>query len=125
VRQVFPRVWLYFPAGQGVIVACRHDCRPSARTLAALTSNPTTQENLRAFGGHEKMLERVLLDPGGTDRLLATLASAGLPPEDLISTDDNMQLEFSTPRGNARPYVESLRSNLEFLRRASAPAAGR
>ena len=67
VRQVFPRVWLYFPAGQGVIVACRHDCRPSARTLAALTSNPTTQENLRAFGGHEKMLERVLLDPAGTD----------------------------------------------------------
>jgi predicted membrane-bound spermidine synthase len=121
VRQVFPQVWLYFPAGQGVIVACRHDCRPTPQTLAALTSNDITRQNLRGFGGHEKMLERILLDPAGTDRLLANLARAGLPPEDLVSTDDNMQLEFSTPKGNVRPYAESLRSNLEFLRRASAP----
>jgi hypothetical protein len=41
-----------------------------------------------------------------------------------VSTDDNLWLEYRTPRGNVRPYDESLRDNLAFLRGFSPPGPG-
>ncbi len=35
----------------------------------------------------------------------------------LVSTDDNLFLEYSTPRGNVRRFGESLRQNVAWLMR--------
>ena len=37
-------------------------------------------------------------------------------------TDDNLLLEFATPRINARPFFPTLRANLETLRRFAPPS---
>ena len=63
------------------------------------------------------LLSAVLLDPVATDRLLN---SSGVDPEVLVSTDDNLRLEFSTPRGNVLDGPQSLMDNLQFINQRSA-----
>jgi hypothetical protein len=41
----------------------------------------------------------------------------GAAKTDLIATDDNLTLEYSTPKGNVRPYIDSLDQNLRYLDR--------
>ena len=45
-------------------------------------------------------MQNRLLDPDGVDRFLAAFAARGVDPESLLSDDDNLLLEYSTPRGN-------------------------
>jgi hypothetical protein len=46
-------------------------------------------------------------------RAHAPAASSGRP----ISTDDNLYLEYSTPKGNVRDYRDSIDANVAALRR--------
>ena len=62
----------------------------------------------------------LLLDPDGTDRLLAGFK---LPPGHWISTDDNLYLEYATPKGNVLDGDQSFVRNVEMIRTASARAA--
>lgn len=119
VRAVFPRAWLYIGGNQGAIVACKRACDPTAATLALLDGNPALAHALAPFGGHAQDLVRQrLLDPDAIDRLLqATAAEAGVTVDELVSTDDNSFLEYDTPRGNVRPFAESLRANERWLAR--------
>jgi len=117
LRQHFPHVWLYFLGKQGVLVACRHDCAPNPATRARLDTLPTLDPVLALFGGSAAAVEQgILLDPPRLDAWLKEYReSSGLPGSELISTDDNLFLEYSTPRGNVRGYEESLMDNLQFL----------
>jgi spermidine synthase len=119
VRAVFPHVTLYTSGTQGAIVACRHECAPNAETLARLDATPALQPALALFGGHAgALLRQQLLDDAAIARLLA--ASAGDSAE-LVSTDDNLFLEYDTPRGNVRPFARSLAENQRWLRSFARP----
>lgn len=124
VRTQFQSVWLYFVASQGVIVACEETCPPSFEGLEALQHLPPFLAALTPFGGTLAGFQRsLILSPDGVDRFLAAAAeSEGLAdPADLVSTDDNLKLEYSTPRANVRPYTPTLQSNLSFLQSFALP----
>ena len=124
VRSAFPFVWLYVVVNQGIIVACRHECLPSEAALARLDTRPALQQPLGVFGGSASaLLHSRLLMPDGVDRFLSAAPMFGVDPHALVSTDDNLLLEYSTPRGNVRGYEESLRDNLALLRHFSPGSA--
>jgi predicted membrane-bound spermidine synthase len=119
VRSEFRLVWLYYIGGQGIIVAS-NDARalPSDVNVAALDGAATLKPLLALYDGSAAgLLQTALLDPAGCDRLLAR---AGVDPSHLISTDDNLRLEFNTPRGNVLDSAQSLAENLQFIARGAA-----
>jgi predicted membrane-bound spermidine synthase len=119
LAEQFPSTWLYFLGKQGIIVACEAHCAPSRQTLQALESAPELAGTLRLFGGHaEEILKGRLLTPGSLEQLVRDAQQRfGAAKTDLIATDDNLTLEYSTPKGNVRPYIDSLDQNLRYLDR--------
>ena len=59
-----------------------------------------------------QLLQTRLLDPAGTDRLLNAFV---VPASAWVSTDDNLFLEYSTPKGNVLDGTASFESNKQFL----------
>ncbi|HLH27550.1 MAG TPA: hypothetical protein VKW77_01465, partial [Acidimicrobiales bacterium] len=119
LRSELPRVWLYESGGQGVLVACADDCAPGVDTRARLEAAPALAPIVLALGGTDRIAATRVLDPAGVDRFLARFARGGLPIEDLVSTDDNLRLEYSTPRGSVLEHT--VESNLAALRTPSQP----
>jgi spermidine synthase len=64
----------------------------------------------------------LVLNRGLRAFLAASATEAGEPVEQLISTDDNLYLEYQTPRGNVLPW-ESRDVLVEELRRYRDPQA--
>lgn len=109
----FERVWLYFGGGQGILVACNHDCEPTDEAILLMDRTPSLEFALSTYGGKAKnLLRSKLLD---TSEITAFIDSLGIPTSELISTDDNLFLEYSTPRGNVRPYRASIQQNVRML----------
>ena len=123
VRAEFDYVWLYFIGGQGMIIAANDPgARPSAANVAKIDASPGLQQLLAQIGGSARSLvETRLLDPAATDLFLS---SFGLPAPLWVSTDDNLNLEYSTPKGNVLDGVASLQRTLELMRRFAPPASG-
>ena len=121
VRAEFPKVWLYVTGGQGIIIACVDGCEPRRETLDRLRASSLVVDAERV-GGLGGLLQTRLLDPTSIDRLLAATGEPGAPM--LISTDDNLRLEYATPRGNVltTPIVDIVRSLYRFA--PSSPLAG-
>ena len=119
VRSEFRYVWFYFIGGQGIIVATNDPgSAPNDTNVAALDAAAGLAPLLALYDGSARgLLSTVLLDPAATDRLLK---SSGVDPEILVSTDDNLRLEFSTPRGNVLDGPQSLMDNLQFIKQRSA-----
>ncbi len=119
VRSVFRHVWLYYIGGQGVIVASNDpSAAKTAENVRKLDRTPGLGRFLSLYGNSSRqLLDMLILDPEGMDRYLA---SQGVPLELLISTDDNLFLEYGTPKGNALT-AESLTQNLKFLQSFSRP----
>lgn len=122
LRQRFPRIWLYFLGKQGILVGCKYDCLPGTDTLQRLRQAPRLEPTLALFPrGLNSVLEGRMLTPEGIDRLIDDYqATTKHTLEDLISTDDNLFLEYSTPKGNVREYDESIADNEAFLARFRA-----
>src|SRR5690606_1334185 len=92
---------------------CAHDCQPNRETIARIDATPALGYALAHYGGKaEKLLQSKLLGPS---ELQAFIDSVGVPFDELVSTDDNLFLEYSTPRGNVRPYRDSIRKNVAML----------
>lgn len=94
VRSEFKYVWVYFSGGQGIIVASN-----SPTTL----NNSEAKAKLGAYPADYKasvqtLEESLLLSPSGVDRIMKKF-----DPELkwLQSTDVNLYLEYSTPKGNS------------------------
>lgn len=122
LRQRFPRVWLYFLGKQGVLIACKSDCQPSSDTVRQLEQAPRLKATLALFNdGLNGVLRGRMLTPDGLDRLIADYREETKSPiAKLVSTDDNLYLEYSTPKGNVREYDESIADNEAFLGRYRA-----
>jgi len=123
VRAEFDYVWLYFIGGQGMIIAANDaNARPSAANVAKIDASPGLKELLALIGGSARSLvETRLLDPAATELFLS---SFGLPAPYWVSTDDNLKLEYSTPKGNALDGYLSLTRNIELIRKFSASTPG-
>jgi predicted membrane-bound spermidine synthase len=113
LRSRFSHVWLY-AAEQGVLVACEHDCAPTHDTLRQLNGRASLAFEFAVLGGDAaRLLRDRLLTPEDVDRLLTSPEARALGGQ--VSTDDNLLLEYRTPRGNARDSAKSLTDNLTFL----------
>ena len=123
VRAEFSQVWLYEIGGQGILVASNS---PAAAPRPAYLEKLEQSAALRALyglfdGSMKKLPENLLLDPPGVDRLLAAF---GPPASHWISTDDNLVLEYATPRGNVLDGEQSYDRNIALLRSTAGHATG-
>lgn len=120
VRSEFRTVHLYLLGGQGIIVATDSETSvPVTRALDRLRAEPAIMATLREVDLDVAEVERArLVMPQQVDRAIAAL---GIPVAQLVSSDDNMALEYSTPRGNALDSARSFASNVAFLRGLGAP----
>jgi spermidine synthase len=115
VRAELRYVWLYFIGGQGIIVASNDASRvPRRANFEVLERSPSFRPLLQMLRGFPNPFDAVLLDPAGTD---AFLSAFGRPAESWRSTDDNLFLEYHTPRGNALDTERSFQENLRILAR--------
>ena len=106
LHQEFRYVWLYVSGGQGILVASDSE---KATQLYHLDGRAV--DSVAAFNAEEKSLyDSLLLEPADMDYLAQKLRV----PQFLVSTDNNLYLEYATPKGNAITY-DSLATNIDML----------
>ncbi len=135
IRRRFPHVALYYGGGQGFVVASLEPLRASQARAARFQRDPrvapTLPEAMEPGGAIIRrnllsLIDDALLVDADLDRFLESAAQAAqVPLEELVSHDDNLYLEYATPRGNVLPWsardelVQTLQS---FRRQASVDA---
>ncbi|WP_104987629.1 fused MFS/spermidine synthase [Sorangium cellulosum] len=113
MRSAFPHVALFVGGAQGILVASAEPLVASAARLAALEARPALQATL-AGAPLADLLGDLVASGEDLDRLIADAAEDGGP---IVSTDDNLYLEYATPKGNVLPYGASLGASLALLER--------
>ncbi len=123
VRTEFRHVWLYLIGDQGIIVASNDAARaPSRAAFATLERTTTFQPLLQILRSYaQDIFDTLVLDPAGTD---AFLDAFKYPRSRWVSTDDNLYLEYHTPRGNVLDGLQSLRDNRNLLKRYGPQGRG-
>jgi spermidine synthase len=120
LRTAFPHVALFVGGAQGILVASEAPLLASRARLRELEQRPALQATLG--GAHlEGLIGEMVASGADLDRFVAGSAEDGAP----ISTDDNLYLEYATPKGNVLNYDASLRETLSMLEgyRTEKPAA--
>jgi len=115
LRAEFAYVSLYVAGGQGVLIATNDQgkSRSTPAAIATLDNSPRLQA-VRDLAGRTfaDMANDLLLAPTQVDGLLAR---TGVNPNLWLSTDNNLRLEYSTPKANAAPPDQSLQINMKLL----------
>ncbi|TKD03996.1 fused MFS/spermidine synthase [Polyangium fumosum] len=109
LRVVFPHVALFVGGSQGILVASARPLVASRAELDRLATAPPIRETLGA-GTLPGLLDELVASGEELDRFVAET-----PGEPLVSTDDNLFLEYATPKGNVLDYWQSLRETLVML----------
>jgi spermidine synthase len=126
LRLHFPHVALFYGGGQGIIVASESPLRTSGERLTELEARPAIAKVIPEGKRLRELLEDILVVDRGLDRFLASAAKeAGVPLSELVSTDDNLYLEYSTPKGNVLPWSARDRLVSELLRYRDEAEVGR
>ena len=107
VRSEFKYVWLYVRGGQGIIVASNSPESIKLPGEALVTNESRTPDDGRQ---PEQLRSHLLLSPDGVNRFISSLDPS---MNFIVSTDINLYLEHSTPKGNALGNV--LPANLRLL----------
>lgn len=117
LRGVFPHVALFVGGSQGILVASGEPLVASAAHLKAMSERPALRETL---GGLElpAMLDEIVASGPELDRYVRDAEADGGP---ILSTDDNLYLEYATPKGNVLEYAASLASTLDSLKPYRTP----
>ncbi len=121
LRGVYAHVALFEGGAQGILVASEAPLVASRARLARLEERPAIRATLDHPHLADLLAEMIAADDD-LDRLVADVArSDGDAP---ISTDDNLYLEYATPKGNVLEYQSSLAATLDLLNRyrTRAPA---
>jgi spermidine synthase len=110
VRSKFKYVWLYYAGGQGIIVA--------SNSNESLKAHSISMKHMHVDFNEQDLKGTMVLSPTGVDQLVK---STDPTLQHIVSTDDNLYLEYSTPKGNA---IESdaLSANLAFMRSIESQA---
>lgn len=121
LRKNFEHIALFYGGGQGILVAANAPLRASKQHLLELQARPNLREVLPFDRPLEGLLDDVLLLDAGLDRFLEQTANdANEPLSSWVSTDQNLYLEYATPRGNVLPWSsrETLVGDLRAFRDA-------
>ena len=106
LHQEFRYVWLYVVGGQGVLVAS-----DSVNAMGLYHLDGSVVSDAQPLNAEAQALQNsMLLEPKDVDYLVQKLRV----PQFFVSTDNNLYLEYSTPKGNALPD-EVFTSNIEML----------
>jgi spermidine synthase len=126
LRHEFRHVTLFYGGGQGILVASDAPLVTSRARIEALEQTPRVAATIPLQRPLLTLLDDVLVSDAGLDRFLADQArEAGEPVEQLLSTDQNLYLEYATPRGNVLPWSarEDLVADLRRYHDEAAVAA--
>lgn len=105
LRREFRHVALFYGGGQGILVASEQPLQASRARLAAFEASPGIAGVLPDHRPLSALTADILAIDQGLDAFLAAMAQkAGVTREALISTDQNLYLEYATPRGNVLPW---------------------
>ena len=111
LRQSFPHVALFVGGAQGILVASGEPLIASSSRLAKFEESDRLQKTL---GGIHLVdtLDELVTSEEDLDRFVKESEPDGGA---IISTDDNLYLEYATPKGNVLVYDTSLRDTLSLL----------
>ncbi|QRX84198.1 fused MFS/spermidine synthase [Glaciimonas sp. PAMC28666] len=115
LRAEFSYVSLYVVGGQGILIATNDGARAQASSsmTAALDASPQLRSVRELAGrGFASIAGDLLLSPTMVDALLNRVSG---PRGQWISTDNNLKLEYNTPKANANSPDRSFQSNLKLL----------
>jgi spermidine synthase len=119
LRGAFEHVALFVGGSQGILVASRAPLVASASHLAELEQRKTLVPTLSG-ASLPSLLDELVTSGEDLDRFVAQ--SAGWDDPVPVSTDDNLYLEYATPKGNVLNYDASLRETLALLDRYRTPS---
>jgi spermidine synthase len=123
LRREFEHVALFYGGGQGILVSSKRPLRWSVERAAFFSADLNVSQTLPYGRQLPSLGSDVLALDDGLDRFIAdSAAEAGVPAADLVSTDDNLFLEYQTPRGNVLPW-EAREALVDVLRRYRDPDA--
>ena len=113
LRETFPHVALFVGGAQGILVAGVHPLVASSARLAKLEESEALRKTL---GGDRLVdtLSELVTSEEDLDRFVKESEADGGP---IVSTDDNLYLEYATPKGNVLVYDSSLQDTLSLLDR--------
>jgi spermidine synthase len=115
LRGVFPNVALFVGGSQGILVASAEPLVASRARLDRLAERPSIRATMS--GEHlEDLLGELVASGEDLDRFVRETEEGG-PLLSTLSTDDNLYLEYATPKGNVLDYNTSLRATLALLDR--------
>jgi spermidine synthase len=130
IRAELPHVVLFLVGRQGIVLAGKEPLTLDYPGLVALTAQlkgSSATAGLPA-GDLLALSGTTLLDEAGVDALIREeAAGAHVPVDRFLSTDANLWLEYSTPRGNADPSLgteQTLVESLAGLSRKPLPVTG-
>jgi spermidine synthase len=109
LRSVFPHVALFVGGAQGILVASDRPLVASRARLDRMEALPAIRETLGGVS-MTALFDELVASEADLDRFVAE--TEGGP---IISTDDNLFLEYATPKGNVLEYWQSLRAALAML----------
>jgi spermidine synthase len=117
LRESFKHVALFYGGRQGILVASQEPLRASRARLEQLEQLPdilATEPNGRKL---ESLIDDALVVDAALDAFLEESAKqAGVPLSELVATDENLYLEYRTPRGNVLPWEARERLVADILR---------
>ncbi|HEY8024469.1 MAG TPA: fused MFS/spermidine synthase [Burkholderiaceae bacterium] len=110
--QSFDHVWMYVIGGQGVLIASNSVHAAPDDIKRQRVREAAAKPRLRPFvalfnDGIDAVLDGEVLSPDAVARWVSS-------KDAIVSTDDNLYLEYSTPKGNALPG-EVADTNLTYL----------
>lgn len=117
LRSEFRHVSLYLMGSQGILVATNaaERAEPDSRAMQALRDRAALAKTLTLVGRDpEQLATDSLLKPASVDRFLTEV---GIEPRAWLSTDDNLRLEYDTPRANVNDAGQSFADNKRLLER--------
>lgn len=101
----FEHVVLFYGGGQGILVASERPLAASQANLDRLIQDPRVRELVPGEQKLESLLDDVVVGNQALRRFVDESAKeSGLETAGLLSTDDNLYLEYATPRGNVLPW---------------------
>ena len=115
IRAEFSQVSLYAIGGQGILVASNEatQAAPQAASLQALRDTPgLAAVRQLAHRDLDSFANDLLLDTPGIDRFIF---DNGIDRSAWLSTDDNLALEYSTPKANAGDNPTTADANRAYL----------
>lgn len=101
----FEHVVLFYGGGQGILVASERPLVASQASLDRLMQDPRVHELVPGDRKLESLLDDIVVGNQALRRFVSDSAKdSGFEVAKLLSTDDNLYLEYATPRGNVLPW---------------------